>query len=147
MRLAVAPPDAWWVVEASVSGEQLVAPTVHGRVDGTAPQGREVLMVSGPRLRADAGMRARFGAPWSATAYAGIGLQMHHRDIEKPSAAEPKPTGDMPLGGVLALGMGLEYRAGALLLGLELHLRQGVPADYRSMEALLSVGFFLNQGE
>lgn len=27
MRVAVTPPDAWWSVEASVSGEQLVAPT------------------------------------------------------------------------------------------------------------------------
>ena len=49
--------------------------------------------------------------------------------------------------GVLTLGLGLQRRAGNVLLGVDFQIRQGVPADYRSVEALLSVGFFLDQGE
>jgi hypothetical protein len=154
MRVAVAPHGAWWAVETSVSGEWLAAPTVHGRDRVDEPQ-REVVEVNGPLLRADVGMRARFGTPWSPTAYAGIGLLVHHRNIEHtdedpftdPMTQDDEPTRDMPLGGVLALGLGLEYQAEKVLLGLDLQVRQGVPADYRSVAAVLSVGCFLNQGE
>ncbi len=153
MRVAVAPPDAWWSVEASVGGEQLAAPTTHGNDREDSPRA-DVAVVSGPLLRADAGMRARLGTRFSPTVYAGGGFQARHRDIEhttKRPIDEPSPqddtTRDMPFRGVLALGMGLEYRAGNLLLGVELHVRQGVPADYRSVSWLVSVGFVLDQGE
>lgn len=146
-RITVAPPDTWWAVETRFAGEWPAAPSVHDRPDSNgSPESREVLAVSGPRLRVDAGWKARFGAPWSATAYVGPGIQMHHRDVEKRLDGGAESRSDMPLGGVLALGLGLEYRTGALLLGVELHLRQTVPAEYRSMSVLLSVGTFLNQG-
>lgn len=141
VRVAVAHPGAWWAVEASVGGEWLVAPTVHSR-------GRDRLEISGSLLRADAGLRATLGTTVAPTAYAGIGLQAHQRDIEvfRSGGLEGiRENGDMPFEGVLALGMGLEYRAGDLLLGVELHIRQGVPASYRSVAALLSVGFFLER--
>ncbi len=139
MRVAGSPHDAWWAVEANVSGEWLAAPTAHVNAE-------ESIAVSGRRLRADVGIRARFRTRLSPTAYAGIGLQAHHRDLENGNEADP-PLRTLPRGGVLALGLGLEYRAGDLLLGLELHMRQGVPADYYSVAALLSVGLFLDQGE
>jgi hypothetical protein len=144
MRVAVAPHGAWWAVETSVSGEWLAAPTVHDRGDADGPYELEV---NGPWLRADVGIRARFGPPLRPTAYAGLGLQAHHRDVEKPVGEDDRLSGDMPFGGVLALGTGLEYRARDLVLGLELHIRQGVPAGYHSVAALLSVGCFLDQGE
>jgi hypothetical protein len=53
----------------------------------------------------------------------------------------------MPFLGVLVLGMGLEHRAGNLLLGVDFQVRQGVPADYRSVTWLLSAGYVLAQGE
>jgi hypothetical protein len=146
MRVAGRRRDRWWAVEASVLGEWLAAPTEHAPGDST--EGGSLRM-SGPRLRADAGLRARFGTTLAPTVYAGIGLQVHHRNIEMLPRDEDKPigaNGDMPFGAALALGMGLEYRTGNVLLGLELHVRQGVPADYRSVAALLSVGFFLDQG-
>ncbi len=142
MRVVVARPGASWGVEANVSGEWPVGPTVH--TGGNAMQPEEV-EVSGPLLRADAGLRARFGVPWSATAYAGIGLHAFHQDIEAPTRPLDRPDGDMQSGGALALGMGLGYRTRKVLLGLELHVRQGVPDDYRSVAALLSVGCFLDQ--
>lgn len=147
-RITVAPRDTWWAVEARFAGEWPAAPSVHDRPDDRGnPETREVLVMSGPRLRVDAGWKVRFGAPWSATGYVGPGLQMHHRDIEASSTSGSEwSSSDMPLGGVLALGLGLEYRTGALVLGVELHLRQAVPAEYRSMSVLMSVGTFLNQG-
>ena len=130
-------------MEANVTWESLVAPTTQ-----RDERGDHVLDVGGPRLRADAGLRGRFGTTWTATFYSGIGLQAHYLDIDAPG--NPMATEgirDLPFEGALALGMGLEYRAGDMLLGLDLHARQGVPADYRSVAALLSVGFFLDQGE
>jgi hypothetical protein len=138
------PRDTWWSVEASVSGEWPVAPVTYIQADGDE---RHEVEVDGPRLRADVGLKARFGSSLIPTAYAGIELQAHLRDIESARAGDDEPTGDMPFASVLALGMGLEYRAGDLLLGLDLHIRQGLPADYRSVAALLSVGCFLDQGE
>jgi hypothetical protein len=145
VRVAGSPRGAWWAVEANISGEWPVAPTVHTAVMG----GDYKLELSGPWLRADMGMRARFGMRLAPTAYVGIGLQAHHRDIdvEGPTGSGKERRGDMPLGGVLALGLGLEYRVGNVSMGLELHVRQGVPADYRSVAGLLSVGCFLDRGE
>ena len=141
VRVAGRPRGAWWAVEGNVSGEWPVTPTTH-----TQPgEVRDDLQVSGPWLRADVGLRARFDTRWTPTAYGGMGLQAHHRDFGNPET-EPN-RGDMPFSGVLALGMGLEYRTGDMLFGLELHVRQGVPADYRSTAVLLSVGCFLDQGE
>lgn len=150
VRLESAPRGAWWAVELNVSGERLAGPTMHGRVRGDRT-GAEVTM-SGPRFRADVGMRARLGTRWMPTARIGLGLQAHHRNIDKVVTGSMRRdldglTRDMPFGGVLALGTGLEYRAGDVLLGLEFQMRQGVPADYRSVAALLSVGRFLDQGE
>lgn len=141
VRIAGRRPGAAWGLEANVSGEWAAAPTMHMR-------GANKLDMSGPWLRADAGLRGRLGTRLMPTFHGAIGLQAHHRDIE-PAGMDQLSGGTkgMPFGGVLALGMGLEYRAGDLLLGLELHVRQGVPNDYRSVGWFLSVGFFLDQGE
>ena len=142
MRFVGWRPGSWWGMEANVSGEWLIAPTVHRRMNDTTE-----LHLSGPWLRADAGLRMRYEASLAPTAYAGIGFQVHLRDIETFKTDRYERSEDMPFSGVLALGLGLEYQAGNLLLGLDLHVRQGVPADYRSVAALLSVGYFLDRGE
>jgi hypothetical protein len=148
LRVTGHPHDTWWAVEGNVTWESLVAPTTHTPVNAPpAP----IIAVYGPRLRADAGLRGRFGTTVMATFYTGIGLQAHHLDIE--AIADPEHpmsnegSGDLPFEGVLALGMGLEYRVGNVVLGLDLHIRQGVPGEYRSVSGILSVGFFLDQGE
>jgi hypothetical protein len=140
MRIAGRRPGALWGGEVNVSGEWLAGPTTH-RDD------RGELVVSGPWLRADGGLRVRFEGHLTPTAYAGIGLQAHHRDIVPDTDRRDEGTNVMPFGGVLALGLGLEYRAGDMLLGLELHVRQGLPAEYRSVGAFLSAGLFLDRGE
>jgi hypothetical protein len=145
MRVTGRRPGSSWGLEVSVSGEWPAAPTVHTKTDRR--EGDTEIHISGPWLRADAGLRMRYEAPLAPTAYAGIGLQAHHRDVETFNGIGGGRSEAMPFRGVLALGIGLEHRAGNLLLGLELHLRQGVPEDYRSMAALLSVGYVLDQGE
>jgi hypothetical protein len=157
VRLAAAPRDDRWSLEASISGAWPAAPTRHSKQDGeqNEPLRHEALTVSGPSLLAEVGMRARFGITLMPTAYAALGLRAHFREVEAiitvPGQPDEPPQlrrkEDMPLGGVLTLGLGLQYRAGGVLLGLDLHLRQGVPADYRSVEAALSVGFCLDRGE
>jgi hypothetical protein len=138
LRVAGFRPGSSWGWEANVSGEWLTAPTVHRSEDVD-------LDLSGPLLRADAGLRARSGTLLMPTFYAGAGLQAQHRDIEPtPSVAPPEETRTMPFRGVLVLGMGLGYRIGDVLLSLELHLRQGVPAEYRSTAVSLSVGIPLD---
>jgi hypothetical protein len=127
-------------VEANVSGESLTAPTVHTRMDTE-------LHISGPWLRADAGLRMRYEASLAPTAYVGAGLQARHRDIETRKADGDGRSEDMPFSGVVAVGLGLEHRAGNVLLGLDLHVRQGVPAEYRSVSVVLSLGFFLDRGD
>jgi hypothetical protein len=77
--------------------------------------------------------------------YAGIGLQAHYLDIEdSEEQASNQLTRDLPFEGVLAFGIGLEYRVRDMFLGIELHVRQGVPAGYRSVAGLLSVGWYLD---
>ena len=149
-RVAVHPHDkhqrgvARWGVEASISGELPVAPTIHTRRDGPGEQWR---VVTGPRLRADLSLRAKLGTRLTPTASAGIGLQVHYRDMRTFGNTGEERIGDMPFEGVLALGTGLEYRTGDLFLGIDLHVRQGVLAGYRSVDALMSVGSYLDQGE
>lgn len=146
MRVAIRRPGAWWSVEANVGSESLAAPTVHFVKPSDTV--RQVILMSGPRLQADVGMKARVGSPWSVTTSVALGLLAHHRDIATGSVAGEGAdglTGDMPRAGVLALSLGLEYRAKYMLLGLELDMRQGVPADYHSMSARVSVGWFLPQ--
>jgi hypothetical protein len=139
-RVAVRPRDSCWALEANVGGEWLVAPTVH------TGETERILDASGPWLRADGGLRMRCGARLIPTAYGGIGMQAHHRDIDFRESPRPGDghQGDMPFLGVLALGLGLEYRTRDVSLGLELHVRQGVPDEYRSISAVLSAGFFLD---
>lgn len=151
LRLAASPPGAWWSVEAGIIGEQLAAPTVHVQAL-PSNMGRQRLRVSGPWLRWDVGLRARLGTRWMPTAYVGVGLQAHLRRLEIFPATEPQPQPlssreDMPYSGVLTMGLGLQYRARRVLLGLDFQMRQGVPAGYRSVAALLSVGCFLEKEE
>jgi hypothetical protein len=155
VRLAAAPRDARWSLEASIIGEWPTAPTTY---DKSNQARREVLTLRGPWLRAEVGVRARLGTTVMPTAYAGFGLQAHFLELERETTSENPmlPDGDevlvdrreeMPFGGVLALGLGLEYRIGDVLLGFELQMRQGMPADYRSVTGFLSVGFYLDHGE
>jgi hypothetical protein len=148
VRVACHPHDTWWSVEANVSGELPVTPTRHARDDADEHADDE-LSVAGPRLRADVALRGRLGtARLIPNFHTGIGLQAHYLDIQvlgDPQSSDR--TSDLPFEGVLSLGMGLEYRAGNVLLGLDLHVRQGMSGDYRSVSGLVSVGFFLDQGE
>jgi hypothetical protein len=86
------------------------------------------------------------------SAYGGLGLQAHLSKIQDTivtpvSRILQSSTEAMRLDGVLTLGLGLQRRAGDVLLGIDFQIRQGVPAGYRSVDAFLSVGFFLDQGE
>jgi hypothetical protein len=145
-RVAVHPYDTWWAIEANVTWESLVGPTTHTQGDGSSVRRFEV---DGSRLRADAGLRGRFGTTLMATFYTAIGLQAHYLDIEVTEYTDdPRGntrTSDLPFEGVLVLGTGLEYRTANLLLGLDLHIRQGVPPEYRSVSGVLFVGFFLDR--
>lgn len=138
-------PGASWGIEANVSGEWPVASTLLTMRDIE-------LEMRGPWLRADVGLKTWFGTGLVPTASVGLGLQVHHRDSDvtqtKPvDTPESQRGGDMPFGGVLTVGLGLEYRMKNLSLGLELHVRQGVPAGYRSVSALLSAGWSFDRGE
>lgn len=139
-------PGASWGIEANVSGEWPVAHTVHTDDSDT------LLQMRGPWLRADVGLKTWFGTGLVPTASVGLGLQAHHRDSDI-THNEPDDTpgsqrvGDMPFGGVLAVGLGLEYQMKNLSLGLELHVRQGMPTEYRSVSALLSAGWSFDRGE
>jgi hypothetical protein len=53
----------------------------------------------------------------------------------------------MRYGGVLILGMGLQYRARAVSFGAEFQVRHGGPDEYRSVVALWTVTYSLDQGE
>jgi hypothetical protein len=117
----------------------------YGRDSG----GRARLAVSGPLLRAEVSMSAQLGTKWIPFASAGIGMQVQLRrteatdvlDMPEPPVAEMKP------GAVLALGMGLQHRAGDVLLGLEFQGRYGGPDGYSSIGAIWTVAYFLDQGE
>jgi hypothetical protein len=148
--LAVAPRGAWWAVALNVSGERLAGPTVHEDVN--EDRRRAQVTTSGRRLRAELSWKARLGTRWMPTAQIGFGLQAHYRNSDRVGA-NPSPgelneiTRDMPFGGVLVVGAGLERQVGDMLLGIEFQVRQGVPADYRSVSVLLSWGCFLDQGD
>jgi hypothetical protein len=147
LRMAAEPRDTWWSVEASVSAERLDAPTVHVHDRGDMLQ---EVQVSGSWLRADAGLRAIRGTRWKPTAHVGFGFQMHLRKIEKTTIImgrrEPSDFNeDMPAGAVLTLGLGLQRQVGTVLLGVDFQMRQGIPADYRSVTVFLSVGVFLDK--
>jgi hypothetical protein len=141
VRVAGSPRDAVWAVECGISGEWLDAPTLH------AGQRDELHAVGGPSLRVDAGMRLRLRSRWAPTVYAGVGLQAHHRDIAPLDVpAEPMvptlPSQALPFGGVVALGLGFEHRFRNVSLGLEVHMRQGLPDFYHSVSTVVSLGFF-----
>lgn len=141
LRLTVAPPDTWWALEAGVSGERLAGTMAFAT--GNTPN----FKVRGPWLHAEVGVRARLGRRWMPSAYAGLGAHAHIRTTEKKSDERPGSVESMVPGAVLALGMGLQYRTGDVLLGLEFQARYGGPDDYLSIAALWTVGCFLDQGD
>ncbi len=148
LRIAAAPRDRCWSVEAGISGERLDVPTVH--VLDLGDMESEEHRVSGTWLRADMGLRVHAGTRWRPTADVGFGLQAHLRKTEKFEIMDEqrqrlKSSEDIDYSVVLTLGMGFQYQAGDVLLGIDAQMRQGVTADYRSMEVLLSVGFFLDE--
>ncbi|HWN71875.1 MAG TPA: hypothetical protein VNM90_29755 [Haliangium sp.] len=150
LRLAAAPPDTWWSLEANIGAEWLDAPMVYVRDRGEATW-RE-FQVSGPWLQAEIGLRARAGTRWMPTAYAALGLQAHLSTtqdslITADSRTPLYSSEEMTYAAVLTLGLGLQYQARNVLLGVDFQVRQGVPMDYRSVDVLLSVGFVLDRGE
>lgn len=140
LRLTLAPHDTWWALEASVSGERLAGSMVFDK--GNLSE----LAMSGQWLRAELGMRVQVGTRWMPMAYAGLGMQAHLRTTSEELNGRLKTVETMEPGAVLALGIGLQYRAGDVLLGLEFQVRHGAP-DYLSMAALWTVGRFLDQGD
>jgi hypothetical protein len=143
VRLRVARPDAWWAVEANVSGDRLAGPISYLENNNARPQ----FKFKGPWLRAEVGLRARFGGTsWASSAYAGLGVQAHLRRIEKMNAV-PETVETMPRGAVLVLGIGLERRVGGIPVGLDFQVRQGGPDGYHSAAMLWTVGCVLEQGE
>jgi hypothetical protein len=150
LRVGVIPHGGRWSMEAGVSTEW-AAPTIHvKKLEGDMVQlEREV---SGPWLQADLCMRVRAGTRWMPTAQMGAGLQMQLRNVKDTEVAAMvrKPLDsveDMPLGVIMLLGMGLQRQVGDMLLGIDLQLRQGVPAEYRSVGAFLFMAFVLDQGD
>jgi hypothetical protein len=145
LRTVAYPRDPWWSVETSISGEFPLTPTSHARGDG---DNARALVLDGPRLRADLALKGRLlGQGLMPTFGAGIGLQAHYLDARVLASSRNNGlTTDLPFEGVLTLGIGLEYRAGDTLLGIELHVRQGMLPGYRSVGVLLSVGRYLDRG-
>ncbi len=141
LRLTLAPHDTWWALEANVSGERLAGSMVFDK--GNLSE----FAMSGRWLRAELGMRVQVGTRWMPMAYAGLGMQAHLRTTGEELNGRLKTVETMEPGAVLALGMGLQYRAGDVLLGLEFQVRHGAPDDYLSMAALWTVGRFLDQGD
>lgn len=155
-RMSGARPDNWWAVVAGIGLELPLEPTVHARA--TSSGLKEMLELGGPRLGMDLGLRGHIGTWWRPTVHAAIGLQAHFRNthdfrrlLDQPPTEPPieipgSSRRDMPLGGVFVFGLGFEHRRGDMLLGFEFQMRQGVPAEYRSMGAFLSAGYSLDQG-
>jgi hypothetical protein len=151
LRVAIRPRDTWWAIEVGVGGERLAAPTLHVRelVEGVKREEREV---SGLRLGMDLGIRARAGTRWMATAYGGLGLQAHLSKVQDTTIIDrvrmPLPSAeDLTYNAVLTLGLGTLRRIRGVMLGIDFQMRQGVPAEYRSVVVLLSAGFPLDQGD
>ena len=138
LRLTAEPRNTWWAMQADVSADWPAGPMLY--------KGQpSALEMSGTRLRLEAGARASIGTEWRASAIAGIGIQVHLRRTEETGSA-PKST--LEQGAVLAMGVGLQYRTRSkVLLGLDFLVRQGGPDDYHSVEALLTLGHFLDQGD
>jgi hypothetical protein len=141
LRLTLAPQARSWALEASVSGERLAGAMAY--VEENLPD----LAVRSTWFRAEVGLRAWAGTRWMPTVYAGLGFQAHLRTEETTRARERPSVETMEPGAVLTVGMGLQYRAGDVLLGIEFQGRQGVPDDYFSIAALWTVGRFLDQGD
>jgi hypothetical protein len=140
LRLTGEPRNTCWSPEAEVSGEWPAGPMVYGESGSR-------LVVSGPRLRLELGMRASLGTKWKTSIYGGIGILVHLRRVEDTTHVLPS-TATMEQGAVLALGVGLHYRTrGRVLLGLDFLVRQGGPDDYDSVTMLLTVGRPLDQGD
>lgn len=141
LRLTVAPHDKSWALEASVSGERLTGSMTY------IGESRQDLAVHGTWLRAEMGMRTWVGTRWVPTAYAGLGLQAHLQTKEATEAREQPSFETMEPGVALVVGLGLQYRAGDVLLGVEFQGRSGEPNDYFSIAALWTVGRYLDQGD
>ena len=141
LRLTLAPHDKLWAMEASVSGERLTGSITYVEESG------DDLTVRGTWFRAEVGLRAWTGTRWMPTAYAGLGLQAHLQTKAATEAREQWSFETMEPGAALVMGMGLQYRAGDVLLGLEFQGRYGGPNDYFSIGVLWTVGRFLDQGD
>lgn len=145
VRLAGEPRGSRWGLELDISGERLAGSLTYNP-DGAFSE----LDVSGPWLRAMLSMRARVetSTRWIVSASAGIGAQAHLRRTKTlDNDGEQDSSSTMNRGGVLALGVGLQYRARDVLLGVEFRVWQGAPDEYRSIAAFLTVGRFLDQGD
>jgi hypothetical protein len=145
LRIAATRIDSRWGFEINVNGEWPAGPMLYDTM-----MERPKVDVSGPWLRAEGGMRIQLerAATWMATAYAGGGLQAHLRQsMSTNNNGVAQLITTMENGAVLALGVGLHYRTRNLVLGVDFQARGGGPDDYRSIEALWTFGYRLNQGE
>jgi hypothetical protein len=139
-RLMVTRPGAWWAFEGNILGEWPGGP-MSFRDDNSI---RTRIEVDGPWLRVESGIRAQLGGTkWISSLYAGLGAQAHLRRTE-PLYDGLASSETMPHGPVLALGIGLQRRAGRILMGLDFQVRQGWPDGYYSMTAFWTVGSFLD---
>jgi hypothetical protein len=140
-RLVVTRPDARWALEANIIGEWPGGPMAFSEDSTTRAQ----IDLEGPWLRAEAGTRVQFGGTkWNPSLYAALGAQAHLRRTERPYDTQATSE-TMPHGAVLVLGVGLQRRAGnLLLLGLDFQVRQGWPDGYHSMALVWTVGSFLD---
>jgi hypothetical protein len=143
LRLAGARRGALWATELDVSAERLGGSLTYARA-GTRSPGPEL---SGPWLRAMLSVRATLepGGRWIPSACAGIGAQAHLRSTKNLDNRGDSST--MMFGGLLTLGMGLQYRTRDFLLGVEFRVWHGGPDEYRSIGTLLTLGRVLDQGD
>jgi hypothetical protein len=149
-RFAVAPRGGWWAIEAGILWQRLILPVELDRPAQNEGQ-TELLQLGGSWLRMEVGFRGHLEAMWTPSLYAGLGIQAHFDRtvlLVTGEGSQRRPArSDMTYAAVVALGLGVQRQLGDVLLGLDVQMRQGVPADYRSVDVVLSVGCFLDARE
>jgi hypothetical protein len=139
-RLAITRRNAWWALEANLGGDWPGGPMSWRNGSAT----RENIDIDGPWLRAEVGGRWQLGGTkWNPSLYGALGAQAHLRRTEAPLDTSGISE-TMPHGAVGVLGIGLQRRAGTLLVGLDFQVRKGWPDGYHSMAVFWSVGSFLD---
>lgn len=142
IRVAGEPAGEWWALEVELSAETLAGPLAYSRDKRDRDPDMEV---GGSWLRAMLGARAQLGTRWRPSVYAGIGAHAHLLETVDSSRLDGARSSMMKHGGVLALGVGLQYRTRHISLGFDAQVRLGELDEYRSITALLTVGRVLDE--